>query len=154
MFVLANSEHVRVPPSWLQMLGTAKLAGGIGLMIGLLGGRPVGLLAAIGRILFFLGAVARHIQTRVYYNIAFPRTFLLLSIVCVRHCCRSSGNGRHFDKHRAASTTLRECNARAVRLTCQTVSDSVALFMLFASHSASDWTIGPRRQQRPPLPWT
>ncbi len=55
MFVLANSEHVRVPPSWLQMLGTAKLVGGLGLMLGLLGGRPVGLLASIGLILFFLG---------------------------------------------------------------------------------------------------
>ena len=41
-FVLANSAEVRVPPSWLPMLGTAKLAGGLGLMIGLLGGRPVG----------------------------------------------------------------------------------------------------------------
>lgn len=52
-------------------------------MIGLLGGRPVGLLAAIGLILFFLGAAVSHIQTRVYYNIAFPGTFLLLSIACV-----------------------------------------------------------------------
>ncbi|MGW8537774.1 DoxX family protein [Rhodococcus qingshengii] len=72
-----------VPPSWLPMLGTAKLAGGIGLMIGLLGGRPVVLLAAIGLILFFLGAVVRPIQTRMYYNIAFPGTFLLLSFVSV-----------------------------------------------------------------------
>lgn len=82
-FVLANSAQVRVPPSWLPMLGTAKLAGGLGLLIGLFGGRPVGLLAAVGLVLFFLGAVARHIQTRVYYNIAFPGTFLLLSIVSV-----------------------------------------------------------------------
>lgn len=36
-FVLANSAQVRVPPSWLPMLGTAKLAGGLGLMIGLFG---------------------------------------------------------------------------------------------------------------------
>ncbi|MFC8934033.1 DoxX family protein [Rhodococcus sp. NPDC057135] len=46
-FVLANCEQVRVPPSWLPMLGTAKLAGGLGLTIGLLGCRPVGVLAAI-----------------------------------------------------------------------------------------------------------
>lgn len=82
-FVLANSEEVRVSPRWVPMLGVAKLAGGIGLLIGLLGGRSVGLLAAIGLVIFFVGAVGRHIQTRVYYNIAFPSTFLLLSALSI-----------------------------------------------------------------------
>jgi hypothetical protein len=79
-FVLANSAEVGVPRSWLVPLAAAKLAGAIGLLVGLLGLRALGIAAAAGLVLFFIGAVATHIRAHVVYNIAFPGTYLCLSI--------------------------------------------------------------------------
>ena len=79
-FVLANSAEVGVPPSWLPMLGTLKLTGAVGLFVGLLGVRVIGIAAAVGLVLFFIGAIVVHIRTRVFYKIAVPGAYLLLSI--------------------------------------------------------------------------
>ncbi|MCV7259174.1 DoxX family protein [Mycobacterium shimoidei] len=77
-FVLANSAEVGVPRSWLPMLGTLKLAGAVGLVAGLV--LPaVGIAAAVGLVLFFIGAVVTHLRAGVLYNIAFPGGYLLLS---------------------------------------------------------------------------
>jgi hypothetical protein len=78
--VLANSAEVGVPPSWLPFLATLKLAGAVGLLLGLIGVPFVGLAAATGLVLFFVGAVVAHVRTRVYYNLAFPGGFLALAI--------------------------------------------------------------------------
>jgi DoxX-like family len=78
-FVLANSAKVHVPRSWLPMLGTLKLAGAIGLLVGLIGPPAIGIAAAIGLVLFFIGAVIAHFRARVLYNIAFPGAYLVLS---------------------------------------------------------------------------
>lgn len=78
-FVLANSAEVGVPQSWLPALGAAKLAGAIGLVAGLLGLPALGIAAATGLVLFFVGAVVTHLRARVLYNIAFPGAYLLLS---------------------------------------------------------------------------
>ncbi|MFE9607376.1 DoxX family protein [Streptomyces sp. NPDC006012] len=75
-FVLANSAEVGLPQSWLPWLATAKAAGAAGLLLGLLGARPLGLAAAVGLVLFFLGAIAAHVRSRVYHNIAFPTGYL------------------------------------------------------------------------------
>ena len=78
-FVLANSAEVGVPRSWLPALGAAKLAGAIGLVVGVLGLRALGIAAAAGLVLFFVGAVATHLRAHVLYNIAFPGAYLGLS---------------------------------------------------------------------------
>ena len=78
-FVLANSAEVGVPPSWLPTLAALKIAGAAGLVLGLLGVRLIGVAAAAGLVLFFIGAMTAHIRARVYYNIAFPGTYLLLA---------------------------------------------------------------------------
>lgn len=78
-FVLANSAKVGVPRSWLPMLGTLKLAGGVGLIVGLLGLPVIGIAAATGLVAYFIGAVVTHIRAGVFYNIAFPGGFLLLA---------------------------------------------------------------------------
>ncbi|MGC9439062.1 DoxX family protein [Streptomyces sp. WG5] len=78
-FVLANSSEVDVPPSWLPGLAALKAAGAAGLLIGLLGVRPLGVAAAVGLVLFFVGAVAAHVRTRVWHNIAFPLGYLALN---------------------------------------------------------------------------
>ncbi|MFJ8792768.1 DoxX family protein [Streptomyces sp. NPDC102462] len=78
-FVLANSAEVGLPRSWLPWLATAKAAGAAGLLLGLLGARPLGVAAAVGLVLFFVGAVAAHVRLRVYHNIAFPLGYLALA---------------------------------------------------------------------------
>ncbi|OIN79842.1 DoxX family protein [Mycobacterium malmoense] len=78
-FVLANSAEVGVPRSWLPALGLVKLAGAVGLVVGILGLRALGIAAAVGLVLFFVGAVATHVRAHVIYNIAFPGAFLGLS---------------------------------------------------------------------------
>lgn len=64
-----------VPASWLPWLGTAKAAGAVGLVVGLF--VPViGLLPAIGLILYFLGAVTTVVRARWYSHIPFPLLYL------------------------------------------------------------------------------
>jgi DoxX-like protein len=78
-FVLATSEQVRVPGAWLPALGAAKMAGAVGLVVGLLGVRVVGVAAATGLVLFFVCAIAPHVQTGVLRTIPFPGAFLVLA---------------------------------------------------------------------------
>jgi hypothetical protein len=78
-FVLANSAEVGVAEAWLPWLGALKAAGAGGLLIGLLWLRPIGIAAAIGLVLFFVGAMAVHLRARVLYNLAFPGFYLALA---------------------------------------------------------------------------
>jgi hypothetical protein len=78
-FVLANSAEVHVPCSWLPMLGIVKLAGAIGLLVGLVTLPAIGIAAATGLLLFFIGALIAHVRARALYNIAFPGAYLALS---------------------------------------------------------------------------
>ena len=84
-FVVKNSAEVRVPATAVPYLATLKLAGAAGLAVGLLALPWLGLAAGIGLTLFFIGAVAVHIKTRVFYNIAFPGAFLVLAIASVAY---------------------------------------------------------------------
>lgn len=79
-FVLANSAEVGVPRSWLPALGAVKLAGAAGLIVGLVGLPTLGIAAATGLVLFFVGAVATHLRAHVLYNIAFPGAYLCMSV--------------------------------------------------------------------------
>jgi hypothetical protein len=64
-----------VPRSWWPWLGTAKAAGAVGLLVGLF--VPViGLLAGIGLVLYFTGAVITVIRARSYSHIPFPLIYL------------------------------------------------------------------------------
>jgi hypothetical protein len=78
-FVLATSAAVDVPPSWLPMLGTVKLAGAAGLTLGLAGVPALGVAAAIGLILFYAGAIGAHIRARKFATGAAPLLFLGLA---------------------------------------------------------------------------
>jgi hypothetical protein len=78
-FVLATSAAVDVPPSWLPMLGTLKLAGAAGLTLGLLGVPALGVAAGIGLVLFYVGAVVAHLRARKFATGAAPLLFLGLA---------------------------------------------------------------------------
>lgn len=75
--VLANMSRAGVPDSWLNMLGLLKAAGAIGLVVGI--GVPViGIAAAVGVTLFFVGAIVTHLRAH-WYSFTFPAVFLLLA---------------------------------------------------------------------------
>jgi len=78
-FVLATMDEVGVPRPWLPRLAALKGAAVTGLLFGLIGVRPLGIAAAIGLVLFFTGALATHVRTRVFRNIAVPATFFALA---------------------------------------------------------------------------
>ena len=77
---LKTSAEVGVPRKWLRPLGALKAAGAGGLAIGLLGIPWIGVAAATGLTLFFIGAVGFHIRARVFHNIAAPAGFLTLAV--------------------------------------------------------------------------
>ena len=79
-WVLANMAEVGVARSWLPPLGVLKGAGAAGLVLGLLGVRPLGVAAAIGLVLFFTGALATHVRGRVFHNIAVPGAYFALAV--------------------------------------------------------------------------
>ena len=78
-WLLANMDEVGVPRSWLLPLAVLKGAGAAGLLLGLLGVRPVGIAAAVGLVLFFAGALAAHLRASVFHNIAFPGAYFALA---------------------------------------------------------------------------
>ena len=51
-----------VPLSWFPRLAAAEIAGAVGLLAGL-AFRPFGIAAAIGVVLYFIGAVLTHVRT-------------------------------------------------------------------------------------------
>jgi hypothetical protein len=78
-WLLANMAEVRVPRPWLPPLALLKGVGAAGLLVGLLGVRPLGIAAAIGLVLFFAGALATHVRARVFHSIAVPAAFFALA---------------------------------------------------------------------------
>lgn len=87
--VLATSAAVGVSPRWVPTLGALKAAGAAGLLLGLLGIPWIGVLAATGLVLFFIGAVAVHVRAGVLHNIAVPACFLALAaaslLLAIKH---------------------------------------------------------------------
>ena len=78
--VLANSAELGISPSWIPLLAALKAAGAAGLLLGLFGVRFLGIAAAAGLAVFFLGALAVHVRARVFHNIAVPGGYFLLAI--------------------------------------------------------------------------
>jgi hypothetical protein len=75
--VLASMTRAGVPESWLTALGVLKALGAAGLVIGTL--LPaIGIAAAAGVVLFFVGAVITHVRAR-WYSFGFPMAYLVLA---------------------------------------------------------------------------
>ncbi|MFC7546134.1 DoxX family protein [Plantactinospora sp. GCM10030261] len=90
-FVMRNSAEVGLAPRWIPYLAVVEGAGVAGLTLGLLGLPLIGLAAAIGLVLFFVGAVGAHIRARVFHNIAFPAAFLVLAVAAVGYFAGTVG---------------------------------------------------------------
>jgi len=75
---VTNAAKVGVPPSWLLPLGFLKLAGAIGLIVGIV--TPlIGAAAAAGLVLFFVCATFAHLRVSWYSTLPVPLTFLLFA---------------------------------------------------------------------------
>ncbi|MFI6942330.1 DoxX family protein [Streptomyces sp. NPDC050418] len=59
--IVAIAERLRVPVSWMVPLGACLGAGSLGLLAGL-AVRPLGIAAAAGLVLYFVGAVLAHLR--------------------------------------------------------------------------------------------
>jgi len=77
-WVVANMTELRIPQSQLFPLGAVKAAGALGLLLGF-AVPPIGLAAAIGLVLYFVGAVATVVRARCWNQIPYPTVFLLLA---------------------------------------------------------------------------
>jgi hypothetical protein len=76
--VLASMNRLGVPESQLFLLGALKAAGAAGLLVGI--GVPViGLAAAVGLVLFFVGAIVTAVRAHWYTHIPQPAAFLMLA---------------------------------------------------------------------------
>jgi len=71
-------KEIGVPESWFVPLGLIKIAGALGLLIGIVY-RPLGIAAAIGVVLYFLGAVITHVRAGDTKGIATPAVIMLVS---------------------------------------------------------------------------
>ena len=80
--VLNNTARVGVPESWLTMLGILKATGALGLLLGLIGLPLFGTAAAIGLVLFFVGAIIAHLRARDY-SIGPAAAYLLLAVAAL-----------------------------------------------------------------------
>jgi hypothetical protein len=77
-WLLANMTRLGVPHSQLLPLGVLKVAGAAGLLLGV--AIPViGIAAAIGLVVFFVGAIATAIRAHWYGHIPQPAAYLALA---------------------------------------------------------------------------
>jgi hypothetical protein len=76
-WVLDNMSRLGVPHSWLYPLGVVKGAGAAGLLVGM-AVPPIGVAAALGLVLYFVGAVATVVRAHCYEQY-YPVPFLLLA---------------------------------------------------------------------------
>jgi DoxX-like protein len=78
-WVLENITRWGGSYSWLFPLGALKAAGALGLLVGI--AVPlIGMAAAVGLVLFFVGAIAVVMRARWYSHLPWPSTYLLLAI--------------------------------------------------------------------------
>ena len=78
--ILESMAEVDVKESWLPMLGILKAAGALGLLIGI--GVPVpaiGTAAAVGLVVYFVGAVIVHLRAGDY-SVSGQHMYLLLAV--------------------------------------------------------------------------
>jgi len=78
-WLLSNVKRLKIVERWLPTLGVLKLLGAAGLLTGV-AIPQIGLAAAAGLVLYFVGAVVTVLRARWYANLPFPLTWLALAI--------------------------------------------------------------------------
>jgi hypothetical protein len=71
-----------VPLSMFPFLAGCEIAGAAGLLVGLFYG-PLGIAAAVGVVLYFIGAVSAHLRKQDYQGLAAPLPILIFAIAAL-----------------------------------------------------------------------
>jgi hypothetical protein len=79
--VAINMARAGVPESWMTTLGILKTAGALGLLVGFVV-PAIGIAAAVGLTLFFVGAIVTHLRGH-FYAFSLPVTFLTLAVAAL-----------------------------------------------------------------------
>ncbi|MER8042531.1 DoxX family protein [Streptomyces sp. NPDC094032] len=74
-FTVEPLAEYGVPRAWWNWLGAAKLAGAVGLLVGY-AIPAIGIAAAIGLVLYFLGAVITVLRAKAYAHAVFPLIYM------------------------------------------------------------------------------
>ncbi|MFC8895200.1 DoxX family protein [Streptomyces cinereoruber] len=74
-FVVGPLAAYGVPRAWWNRLGAVKVAGAVGLLVGY-AVPVVGVLAAVGLVLYFTGAVVTVLRARAYGHVPFPLVYM------------------------------------------------------------------------------
>ncbi len=77
-WTLDTMTRYGVPHSWIVPLGLAKVAGAVGLVAGIIV-PAVGVAAAIGLILYFVGAVGTLVRMGDFRQLGYPGLYLVLA---------------------------------------------------------------------------
>ncbi|MBB3724429.1 DoxX family protein [Nonomuraea dietziae] len=77
--VTATMTELGVPLDWFPFLAVAKIAGALGLLAGIFY-RPLGGTAAVGVVLYFLGAVVTHLRVKDLKGILIPAVLAAVSM--------------------------------------------------------------------------
>lgn len=72
-------EVVGLPLRWIPWLAVCEFAGAAGLLIGI-AWRPLGIAAAIGVVVYFLGASIGHMRVRDFKGLPAPVVILLVAV--------------------------------------------------------------------------
>jgi hypothetical protein len=80
--IVRATRRVGVPEGWLPWLSAAQLAGAAGLLAGIVVA-PVGIAAAAGVVLYFLGAVGSHLRAKDLKGLGSPTTLLTFAIAAL-----------------------------------------------------------------------
>jgi uncharacterized membrane protein YphA (DoxX/SURF4 family) len=74
--------QLEVPINWFPYLGTAEVAGGAGLLLGI-AVAPIGVAAGVGLVLYFVGAVIAHLRKGDTKGLSAPMPVLVLSLAAL-----------------------------------------------------------------------
>lgn len=80
--VTAGLTKAGVPLSWFVPLALLELAGTVGLLVGIWW-RPLGIAAAIGVILYFIGALIAHVRTKDFKGMPMPAALLVVGALAL-----------------------------------------------------------------------
>lgn len=75
-------EVVQVPMEWFPWLSACEFAGALGLLIGI-AWPPLGVAAAIGVVLYFVGAMVAHVRVGDLKGLGTPGFLLGLGVACL-----------------------------------------------------------------------
>ena len=77
-WLITNIKRLQVEERWLPTLGALKLLGGLGLLAGI-AVPQIGVAAAAGLVLYFVGAMVTVVRARWYANLPFPLAWFALA---------------------------------------------------------------------------